>query len=113
MTMAQRTNRVEVHPVLGPAPEREVIAFSFNGQRLSAYAGEVIAAALMAHGIRDLGTSGSRRAPRGIYCAIGHCYACQVTVDGRPGVRACLTPLRDGMQVTTDAPPANEKASAG
>ena len=110
--MAQRTIRVEVHPVLGPVPEREMIAFSFNGQRLSAFEGEVIAAALMANGIRGFGMSDSRHGPRGIYCAIGHCYACQVTVNGHPSVRACLTPVRDGMEVTTNEAVADELRSA-
>jgi sarcosine oxidase, subunit alpha len=98
MTM---TYRVDDHPVLGPAPERQAVTISCNGEPLQAYLGDVLAAALLAHGIRALRTTGRDEAPRGLYCGIGHCFECQVTVDGRSGVRACLTPVRDGMRVET------------
>lgn len=94
-------NRVDHHPVFGPAPERQVVTISFDGELLQAYAGDVLAAALLAHGIRALRRTGRDEASRGLYCGIGHCFECQVTVDGRPGVRACLTPVRDGMRVET------------
>ena len=38
---------------------------------------------------------------RGIYCGIGVCHECLVTVDGRPGVRACQTVVEPGMEVVT------------
>ena len=34
-------------------------------------------------------------------CGMGACQDCLVTVDGTSGVRACLTPVRAGMDVTT------------
>ncbi len=34
-----------------------------------------------------------------LFCGMGVCFVCLVTVDGRPGVRACLTPVREGMRV--------------
>jgi sarcosine oxidase subunit alpha len=95
------TYRVDDHPVLGPASRREAVTIFFNGEPLQAYAGDVLAAALLAYGIRALRRTGRDEPPRGLYCGIGHCFECQVTVDGRPGVRACLTPVRDGMRVET------------
>ncbi len=38
-------------------------------------------------------------APRGVFCGMGVCFDCLVTVDGRSEVRACVTPVRDGMRV--------------
>ena len=38
--------------------------------------------------------------PRGEMCACGQCTNSLVAVDGRPGVRACGEPARDGMAVT-------------
>ncbi|WRU97601.1 2Fe-2S iron-sulfur cluster-binding protein [Priestia filamentosa] len=32
-----------------------------------------------------------------MYCNIGHCYECRVSVNGQQGVRACVTPLKEGM----------------
>ena len=40
--------------------------------------------------------------PRAPLCAMGTCFECRVTIDGTPGVRACLEPVRDGMLVETD-----------
>ncbi|HEX5004164.1 MAG TPA: (2Fe-2S)-binding protein [Gemmatimonadales bacterium] len=40
--------------------------------------------------------------PRGPVCGMGTCFECRVTVDGMPGKRACLEPVRDGMQVMLD-----------
>lgn len=91
-------NRIKEHAVLGNAIPRTAVAFTFEGRRLAGFEGEPIGATLLAHGVRVLRHSRSG-APRGLYCAIGHCFECRVTVDGRHHERACLTPLRDGMKV--------------
>ena len=39
--------------------------------------------------------------PRGFFCGIGRCSSCNVIVDGVPDVRACVTLVRDGMDVRT------------
>ncbi len=33
---------------------------------------------------------------------MGVCQECRVTVDGMPDRRACMTPVREGMEVVTD-----------
>lgn len=40
--------------------------------------------------------------PRGPVCGMGTCFECRVTVDGTPGRRACLEPVRSGMRVQLD-----------
>ena len=42
-----------------------------------------------------------RGMPRAPLCAMGSCFECRVTIDGTPGVRACLEPVRDGQVVET------------
>ncbi|MBI2238297.1 MAG: (2Fe-2S)-binding protein, partial [Actinobacteria bacterium] len=37
--------------------------------------------------------------PRGLLCMEGACPNCMVGVDGIPNVRACVTPVREGMKV--------------
>jgi sarcosine oxidase subunit alpha len=91
--------RIENHPILGPIASRKAVLFRFNGENCQAYQGETIAAALLASGIRTLRLQEERGTPRGIYCNIGHCFECRVTVDGCEGIRACLTPVREGMVV--------------
>lgn len=80
---------------------REEVEFVFNGRKFKGLAGEPIAAALLANGVRTLRRHEKSGRPRGIYCGIGHCYECRVTVDGVPGVRACITPLRKDMVISS------------
>lgn len=87
------------HPVLGSLRERKKITFKFDGQTYEGYENDTIASALLANGIRTLRQHEESGTPRGIYCNIGHCYECRVTVDGVTNVRACLTPIREGMDI--------------
>jgi sarcosine oxidase subunit alpha len=91
--------RVNNHPILPPV-ETEEILFTFAGKVYQALEGETIAAALLANGIRTLRYSEKNQEPRGLYCGIGHCYECQVMLDGVGFVRACITPVKAGMCLT-------------
>jgi predicted molibdopterin-dependent oxidoreductase YjgC len=91
--------RIYQHPILGKIPERKKITIYFNGKKLTAYEGETIASVLYANGIRRLRKTEKFNEPRGIFCAIGRCTDCVMTVDGIPDVRTCITPVRDGMKV--------------
>ncbi len=75
------------------------LRFSFEGRELSAYAGETVAGALLAAGIRTLRSADQGGGPRGLFCGMGICFECRVAVDGRPNLRACMTPVAAGMRV--------------
>jgi aerobic-type carbon monoxide dehydrogenase small subunit (CoxS/CutS family) len=78
----------------------ERIRITVDGAEVTAYADQPLGAVL--HGLgRPLRTSPQRRAPRGLFCGMGVCFECAVTVDGAAQVRACVTPARDGMVVET------------
>ncbi|GED33544.1 MULTISPECIES: (2Fe-2S)-binding protein [Brevibacillus] len=94
------SQRIVQHPVLGSLVQGKPLHFTFNGDSYTAYEGETIAAALLASGVRTLRVHEEKGTPRGIYCNIGHCYECRVHVDGVPTVRACMTVVKDGMQVS-------------
>lgn len=83
------------------AEKQEQVAFTFNGQHVMGYAGEPIAVALWASGIKAIRSCEVTAQPRGVYCGIGHCYECRAEVDGVPGVRTCMTPLRPGTTVSS------------
>jgi hypothetical protein len=70
-----------------------------DGQHLSVFTGETLAAALLAAGKRALRKTTRRSAARGLYCGIGVCFDCVMTVDGRPNVRTCQIEVRPGMRV--------------
>jgi predicted molibdopterin-dependent oxidoreductase YjgC len=82
------------------------IHFQVDGQPILAYEGETIAVALIAAGHRAFRHT-AKGEPRGVFCGIGMCFDCMINVDGR-NVRACLTPVREGMVVTTVATPITE-----
>lgn len=96
--------RLERHPA---DPDRAAgaatVTLFVNGQPLEARRGESLATALWANGILQLGGDGTSDDPRGMFCGIGHCYACRVTLDGVEDVRSCLVPVREGMQVNLNA----------
>jgi predicted molibdopterin-dependent oxidoreductase YjgC len=72
-----------------------------DGQDTAAYEGESIAAALIASGRRTTRWTARAGEPRGYFCGMGVCQDCLVTVDGLPNVRACMTPVRDGLRIET------------
>ena len=72
-----------------------------DGEKLTAYEGETIAAVLLAAGKRTFRTTPVRNQPRGVYCGIGLCYECMMTIDGVPNTRACQTPASPGCRVET------------
>ena len=93
--------RLERHPVLGrPKEQRRLVKIFVDKQKLEVLDGETLAAALWANGLISLGRNPDAESPRGMYCGIGHCYECRVTVDGIEDVRSCLLPVRDGMRIT-------------
>ena len=73
----------------------------FEGKPLSAIEGELIAAVLTEAGVRVFRHTAREDHPRGIFCAIGRCTDCAMTVNGVPGVRTCITRVEVGMRVET------------
>jgi hypothetical protein len=66
--------------------------------------GQTVGAALAAAG--QLALRETRNgAARGIFCGMGVCQECLVTVDGMPNRRACIEPARDGIHVRRQAFP--------
>lgn len=90
--------RLSEHPIL-EFDRGEKVTFYYNGQEIEGYTEETIAAALHAAGIRELGHSPQLHRPRGLFCAIGNCSSCFMTVDGQPNVRVCVTKVKAGMHV--------------
>jgi len=90
-------------------PERQhVITFFVDGETIQAYPGDTIASALYAQGKRAWRVSRSGD-HRGLFCGIGMCFDCLVTVDEKPNQRACVTTVAQGMQVMTNV--ADERTS--
>lgn len=86
----------------GPVTVRgRAVTIRFDGRAVRAYEGETVGAALHADGERVLMRSIKYHRPRGLWCMTGKCANCLVRVDGTPNVRACVTPVTEGMRVET------------
>lgn len=93
--------RIVEHPVLGVLPESEMVRIIVDGEELFARKGEMIASALMASGKQYFRKTIKVHEPRGIYCGIGRCTDCVMTVNGIPNVRTCITAVEEGMVIET------------
>jgi 2Fe-2S iron-sulfur cluster binding domain len=74
---------------------------SFDGMPVPCRDGWTVGAALTAAGIRTWRTTRLGQRPRGLFCGIGICFDCLVTVNGQPSLRACLVPAQPGDDVRT------------
>jgi sarcosine oxidase subunit alpha len=90
-------------PELPIAERGAPITVKIDGRPVTAYAGETVAALLLAEGIRTFRHTARNGQPRSMFCGIGICYDCLVTIDGVPNIRACVTGLTPGMAIETQA----------
>jgi D-hydroxyproline dehydrogenase subunit gamma len=73
-----------------------------DGEPLAGETGQTIAGLLLAAGRRSWRRAPSG-APRGVFCGIGVCFDCLVTVNGVRDVRACRRRAHEGDVVTTQS----------
>jgi predicted molibdopterin-dependent oxidoreductase YjgC len=81
-----------------------VVRFTIDDAYVTAAPGDTVAVALLNAGRRAWRLTDDSQ-PRGVFCAIGVCFDCTLTVDGIADVRACMTPARDGMRIITECAP--------
>ena len=75
-----------------------IVTLRVDGSEVTAYAGESVAAALLAAGIKRFGRSACADGPRGAFCFMGVCQECLVRIGGA-SAQACITPVRNGMVI--------------
>ena len=75
------------------------IRFTLDGVEMTASEGQSIAGALIAGGVMSWRRTRIGDQPRGVFCGIGACFDCLITVNGEPNVRACLSQVHDGDRV--------------
>ena len=89
---------------LPPLPTERIdrsrpLGFRWCGRRLEGFAGDTVASALWAAGVRTFGRSFEYHRPRGLYDLEGEGSSQLVSIDGMPNQSAGTTPLREGMVV--------------
>ena len=75
--------------------------FDLDGGPVPFVPGQSVGAALVAAGRLSWRTTRREGRPRGIFCGIGVCFDCLVTVDGAPNQRACQVLVSDDLDVRT------------
>lgn len=96
-----KQGRVVDHPVLGPLPHSRDLTIYLDGRPVRAREGETVAAALVAAGWTAFRRTEKRHEPRGVFCAVGRCTDCVMTVNGVPNVRTCITRVEEEMRIET------------
>ncbi|WP_420406774.1 2Fe-2S iron-sulfur cluster-binding protein [Hoeflea sp.] len=74
--------------------------FTFDDRPVALRPGQSVAAALTESGQRPFRIT-AKDERRGMFCGMGVCQDCLVTIDGVPNQRACMTPAKAGMVVST------------
>lgn len=75
------------------------INFTFNGEIITCDEGQSIAAAMISRGETVLRKTRIHGDERSIFCGIGICFDCVVTVNGVINQRSCLIEALEGMNV--------------
>ncbi|MBT0771527.1 (2Fe-2S)-binding protein [Kineosporia sp. J2-2] len=78
------------------------VTITVDGAPVTGLDGQTIAGVLMGDGRLSWRRSRNGR-PRGVFCGIGVCFDCTVTVNDIPDVRACQRRAVEGDAITTGA----------
>ena len=79
----------------------ETVTITFDARTLTVPANVTVAAALLGEGIIRLRDSVVGDQPRAPYCLMGLCFECLVTIDSVQTRQACMTPVVDGMVISS------------
>jgi predicted molibdopterin-dependent oxidoreductase YjgC len=96
--MSGQSCRITEHAILGAETNSDFVEVFFEGRPLKAKKGEPVMAALLAAGVSVFRHT-VKGSPRRMFCGIGRCTDCIMIVDGIPGVRTCITRVREGMTI--------------
>ncbi len=80
--------------------DRPRVQLVVDGAAVSALQGDTLLVALLAHGER-LRESEFGDGARAGFCMMGACQDCWVWTEAGQRLRACSTPVTDGMRLTT------------
>jgi predicted molibdopterin-dependent oxidoreductase YjgC len=81
--------------------DEKPVGFSLNGVAQTGHHGDTVLTAIMAVSshVRHTEFTGENRAG---FCLIGACQDCYVMTEEGQRLRACTTPLQDGMRFVTE-----------
>lgn len=77
------------------------VGITVDGEPVTGVEGQTIAGVVLATGRLSWRTTSADGRPRGLFCGIGVCFDCIVTVNGERDVRACQRRATDGDVIET------------
>ena len=95
--MEERTKATRIPSQRGPR-----LNVFVDDEPVEAYAGETVATVLIAAGHIMYQPADNDHPHRSLFCGMGVCFNCIVTINGVPNIRACDTQVSDGMLVETN-----------
>lgn len=84
------------------------ITISIDSTLVTVEIGTTVAGAMISQGVTAWRSTRNNERPRGLFCGIGACFDCLVTIDSVPNQRACMVRVCEGQQIDTDT--AKERA---
>jgi sarcosine oxidase subunit alpha len=81
---------------------KKEVKLVLNGKETTACLGDTVLAVLVDCGFKALKKSSKINESRGLLCGMGVCYECQVSINGEPNQRACMTEVADRMEIVVD-----------
>lgn len=104
-----------VPPGQDPARPQEAgaVRITLDGRPLTGISGQTIAGIVLANGLSAWRRTSRAGRPRGLFCGIGVCFDCLVTVNGVRDVRACRRRARQGDEVLVQHDPLPGPATGG
>ena len=78
------------------------IEIVLNGKSVKAYEGETVATVLLAERLMAFENVESGYLPGRVFCNMGVCQQCLVTINGQPNCQACKTIVISGMEIETE-----------
>lgn len=81
-----------------PVSRKDTDSFTIlvDGEPMSVDEGQTLAAVILSAGQTSWRRTARGGSPRGLFCGIGVCFDCVVTLNGVRDVRACLRRASDG-----------------
>lgn len=77
----------------------DTVTVEIEGVSVTVPAGESVAAAVLAHGLKHTRTTPVTGKPRAPYCMMGVCFDCLMEIDGKPNRQACMVQVEEGMKI--------------
>ncbi|HXH34225.1 MAG TPA: (2Fe-2S)-binding protein [Plantibacter sp.] len=79
----------------------DTLRIDLDGTPVDGLRGQTIAGVLLGSGVLAWRRTSGSGNPRGVFCGIGVCFDCIVTVNGQRDVRACQRRATDGDRIET------------